>query len=140
MVHRIAAMVLVGILTGSGMVSAATPAGFTLYSDACYHRESGDVLGTRIGILRLPEANYAYVQFAEGEFAPPQMVKLQVDAKGISFSAQILAKGPPSVFHGRLTDGALNGEFDDHLQDPSGKTMFVLRKVEIGKKGFPDCK
>ncbi|HEY2009537.1 MAG TPA: hypothetical protein VGH23_11140 [Rhizomicrobium sp.] len=126
-----------------GSASAAPARPFTLYSDVCYNREGGDVLGTRIGILRLPEASYLYLQFAQGDFEAPQMIKLgpgDLNGGRLTFSAQIVAKGPQSVFHGRVTDAMLMGAFDDHAQGPSGNARFNLRQSPPDKKGFPDCK
>lgn len=71
---RIATVLMTVLLVAGAGAAPATP--FTLYSDVCYHRESGDILGTRIGILRLPEGRYLYLQFAEGDFVAPQMIML----------------------------------------------------------------
>ena len=122
--------------------SASAAPGFTLYSDVCYHREGGDVLGTRIGILRLPEASYLYLQFAQGDFEAPQMIKLGPDdlkAGRLTFSAQILTKGRGSTFHGHITDLALTGAFDN-APGPSGNGHLNLPRIALDKKGFPDCK
>jgi hypothetical protein len=63
------AVVLLAVLGATGMISsgagAETPrAPFTLYSDACLHRESGDVLGTRIGFLNIRGGLYVFYQAA----------------------------------------------------------------------------
>lgn len=134
-----AAMAVLAVLTTESASAAPAP-GFTLYSDVCYHRESGDILGIRIGLLKLPEVSYLYLQSAEGEFTPPQLIKLEPDdLKGgrLTFSAQILAKGPLSSFHGRITDAALTGTFDSTL--PSDERHLNLRRIAPGKRGFPDC-
>lgn len=137
--RNVAAMAVLAVLAMESASPAPAP-GFTLYSDVCHHRESGDILGTRIGLLKLPEASYVYLQSAEGVFMPPQLIKLGPDdLKGgrLAFSAQILAKGPPSSFHGRITDAALTGTFDNTL--PSDERHLNLRRIASGKKGLPDC-
>lgn len=139
MMRHAAVLAVLTVLAAQSALAAPEP-GFTLYSDVCYHRDSGDILGTRMGILRLPEASYLYLQFAEGDFTPPQLVKLDRQGDRLSFSAQILAKGPMSVFHGRITGAMPTGAFDDHAQAPSGKTRFDLRMTSAGKKGFSNCK
>ena len=137
---RAALMTFLGLLV-AGRASAAPAPGFTLYSDVCYHRESGDILGTRIGVLKLPEDIYLYLQFAEGEFSPPQLIKLGpngLKAGQLAFSAQIGAKGPASSFRGHITDTALTGAFDNTL--PPEERRLSLRRISPDKKGFPDCR
>jgi hypothetical protein len=132
---------LTGLALAVGRASAAPTPGFTLYSDVCYHRESGDILGTRIGILKLPEASYLYLQSAQGAFTPPQLIKLEPgDLKDgrLTFSTRILLKGPQSSFHGRVTDAALTGTFDNAL--PFDERRLNLRRISPDKKRFPDCK
>src|SRR5690348_27733 len=52
--------------------------GLALYSDACVHPESGDLLGARIGILRLNRGHevYFFYQEAAGEWEKPQVIEL----------------------------------------------------------------
>ena len=128
-------------LLAAGSASGAPAPGFSLYSDVCYHRESGDILGTRIGILKLPEASYLYLQSAEGVFTSPRLVELGPDGlKGgqLTFTTQILLKGPQTTFHGRVTDTALTGSYDNTLGADSRRLN--LRRISPEKKGFPDCK
>ena len=141
MMRYTAAMAVLAALVSQSALAVPEP-GFTLYSDVCYHREGGDVLGTRMGILRLPEASYLYLQFAQGDFEAPQMIKLGPDdlkAGRLTFSAQILAKGPGSTFHGRITGMAVTGAFDN-VPGLSRGGHLNLSRIVPDKKGFPDCK
>jgi hypothetical protein len=49
---------------------------FALYSNLCLHRQSGDLLGTRVALLRLGDGAYAMYQESEGWPGKPLMVKL----------------------------------------------------------------
>jgi hypothetical protein len=54
------------------------PMGLALNSDACVHPQSGDLLGTGIGILRLNRGHevYFFYQDVEGEWLEPQIIQL----------------------------------------------------------------
>ncbi|WP_063702459.1 hypothetical protein [Bradyrhizobium centrolobii] len=56
------------ILSIAVTVSNAAPSddsGVTVYSDICYHAEAGDLLGTRVVLLRLKGGDYVVYQIAE---------------------------------------------------------------------------
>lgn len=70
--RRIIASLALYVLSLAPVAAAET---FSLYTDACYNVEGGDVLGFRIGILRLSDHPYVYFQQAEGDWSAPSIVK-----------------------------------------------------------------
>ena len=114
---------------------------FTVYSDLCYHAESGDLLGTRAVVMRFKEGSYVLFQVAEGEIQAPQVVKIILDPKGNDVAFGI-AESEKSIanFKGKITDQLLTGSFDNNWQDRSGKKTFRLPRIVGKQRSFPDCK
>jgi hypothetical protein len=57
-----------------------------MFSDMSLHQGSGDLIGTEIFITYGGGLQYyAQIQIAEGEPAPPQLVKIKLDGNKVSF-------------------------------------------------------
>ena len=111
-----------------------------VYSDICVHPESGDLLGSRVVVMRFVEGSYVLFQMAEGVLEAPQSVAATIDKNG-----DILFRLPESekvlaTFKGKMTDQSLTGTFDNHWTNGFGKKTFQLPKVAGPQRSFPPCK
>lgn len=100
--------ILVFLASATAVSAADMVNGFALYSNVCLHGESGDLLGTRIALLRLADGVYAMYQESEGWPGEPRMVKLddgQFKKGRLDFTVQIDRQS--RVVQGRVTDKAL---------------------------------
>jgi hypothetical protein len=113
-----------------------------VYSDVCIHADTGDLLGTRIVLLRFPEGDYVYFQLAEGVMLIPELTKAETREDGMRI--RFRAPGPKNklvTFDGQITDKKLTGTFEQEgWKNISGDAMFNLPRVDIGYVGFPLCK
>ena len=114
---------------------------FSLYTDACYNVEGGDLLGYRIGILRLSDAPYVFFQEASGDWSAPSVVKVSADElKRGKLTFTISNGGKPFGFRGTITEKAVTGRFDG-LFDDKGKPLAVrLRRISPSIKGALNCR
>lgn len=126
------------------------PMGFSLYSDVCLNGQSTDLMGERIGILRLNRGADLYVLYQEAEgagfLAPEDTQFITLDpSKGETIGPAIAFTiewgGKPDTFHGRITDQVIEGEFSNprHTNDAGGR-VFRLPRVSLRQKGYPDCR
>ncbi len=141
--HRLSLMLLFWATVASGSANAANPesGGIRLYSDVCYHVETGDVLGTRIAILNLEDGPYVLYQEAQGDLGQAQIVR--IDRKDIANSKIIFSiqdDGKSETFRGSITAGGITGRFDDNRTGVFGNAVFKLNRVTLPHKGFPDCR
>ena len=129
-------------LIPSGFVGAQGPGtGFTFYSDICLHRETGDLLGTRIGVMKLRDATYIFYQIAEGEFEQPQIIKLTKDGlAGSKLSFPVADPDRPSTFVGTIGERAIEGHFTNGAVGPKGTGTYDLGRVELPEANFPACR
>jgi hypothetical protein len=124
-----------------GIPIAAAADSLALYSDACWHVEAGDLLGTRIGVIRLSGDTYVFAQEAGGDWNQPFIAKATAaDLKRGRLTFTISDAGKPVSFHGTISEKIVTGQFDG-WQDFSGKPLVVhLSRVPTSKKGVPDCR
>jgi hypothetical protein len=120
--------------------------GLALYSDACVNEQSGDLLGTRIGILQLNRGHevYFFYQDAEGEWQEPQIIQLhrgEGDVMGSNISFSVRWGDQTDAFHGTVTDKLIVGEFQNprHTNERDQR-QFRLLRVSPDQKGYPDCR
>ncbi len=113
-----------------------------VYSDVCIHDESGDLLGTRIVVLRFPEGDYVHFQLAEGVLLTPEVAKADISEDGTRIRFHVSGPRDKSVaFDGRMTAKSLIGNFEQGgWEGLSGDAIFNLPRVDIGQVGFPECK
>jgi hypothetical protein len=112
-----------------------------LYSDICLHPESGDLLGTRIIVLKLRDGNYVYFQPSEGEPGLPASAKAVINVTDIEF--HVAEPDRPTVdFKGKLTDEFLNGriEYDNGAGRKWLSEPMQLPRIGNLQNGFPNCK
>jgi len=136
-------ILLLCLLAAVRNVPAAADAAsnFILYSDICVHAETGDLLGTRIGLIKLSDATYAFFQVAEGVTESPQINKLSSgDIKDGKIAFPVLIAGKSKIFQGTITNTAITGNFSDHSFGPSGKTVFHLNKVAMPERPSQQCR
>ena len=85
---------------------AADDASFALYSNM--HPESGDVLGTRIALMRLADGTYAFYEESEGWPEKGEVVKLDPDLlKKSRLDFSIMEGGRSFAITGRATQTAI---------------------------------
>jgi hypothetical protein len=131
--YRAIAIALLLFLAGRAEAQAAER--FTLYSDICYNYESGDIGGVRFGVLRLTDANYVFLQWAEGVLTEPHIVMLDpADLKNgkLVFSTPVQDKHV--TFQGRITDTTVTGTLSYGTAE-----KIHLRKISLSQKGFAPC-
>lgn len=136
--RRIAAILVLSFLPG---VTAATAAeSFSLYSDACWHVEAGDLLGQRIGIIRLSDNPYVFFQEAEGDWGAPSIAKASADdLKRGKLAFTFSRRGKPISFSGTIDGKMVTGKFDGLLDFKDKPLVVHLRRVPPSKKGAPNC-
>lgn len=135
--RRIAAVLALCVLPGTS--NAASEDSFKLYSDICYNVEGGDALGIRIGVVKLSEATYAFLQRSVGEpNKNPEMT--QVSAEDLRHGKLVFSVprfGELATFRGTITAKGLTGGFTPKL--PGEPKTYRLRKVSPQQR-FADCK
>ena len=119
---------------------AAADDSFSLYSDACWHAQAGDLVGSRIGILRLSDAAYVFLQAAEGDWNAPSVGKLSAaDLKQGKLVFAVSDGGKPVSFRGTVTEKTIAGQFNGWFGN-NGKPLVVqLSRTPASKKGVSDC-
>lgn len=113
---------------------------FSLYSDICYHKESGDVLGLRVGVLWLgPYEPFVFVQHGEGDMGQARLAKL--DRKGARISFTITEDGKTHRFSGTISETEIVGRFPDISVEPGrNRTEHRLKRVYDRQLGFASCR
>jgi hypothetical protein len=135
--RRIAVILALCVLPG--ISNAASEESLRIYSDICYNVEGGDALGVRIGVMKLSNATYAFLQWSEGyPEEKPQMSEVSapdLDHGKLVFS---VPRGDElTTFRGTMTAKALTGTFSPKW--PGDTKVFHLRRVPVQQKFF-DCK
>jgi hypothetical protein len=118
-----------------------------IYSDLCWHRESGgDVLGDRFTIFHAGALDYAVAESAEGELGAPIIAKNTKIADGrIEFALPrdtLPGNGrADEVFTGTIDDQAITGSFSSPRTDRKGNKVLHLPRVPNGADAdrFPEC-
>ncbi len=114
-----------------------------LYSDICLHSESGDLLGTRIVVLRLRDGDYVYFQPSEGWPRSPVGAKAAIADNATDIEFHVAEPGQPAIdFKGKLTDQFLSGriEYDDGAGKKWLGDPMRLPRIDNPKNGFPNCR
>lgn len=116
---------------------------FTLYSDLCLHRQSGDVLGTRIGFLNIRGGTYIFYQASAGELEAPQIMPLPdgqlAKSQFLRFSAKTFSG--TDQFSGVVTPQAIDGNFQGAKTDDFGKGGRDMHLPKVDPQaGLPYCK
>jgi hypothetical protein len=134
-------LVMIGLVPWNVAVGQSTPPGFAFYSDVCFNPEGGDLIGTRIGVMKLRDATYLFYQDAEGIFGQPQIVMLAPRAlAGRKLSFQIADVNGPSTFVGTISDTMIQGRFTDGSVGPKGTGIYNLKRVALPEGRFPKCR
>ncbi|WP_143271662.1 hypothetical protein [Bradyrhizobium mercantei] len=115
-----------------------------VYSDVCYHPESGDLLGMRVVLLRLKEGDYVVHQLAEGQLGDPQIGAATVDPKkgDILFKVALEgSNGQVMTFRGKVTAQALTGNFDNSnwTNRKKGEKTLRLPRIVGRQQSYPIC-
>ena len=107
----------------------------TIYSNVCYHEESGDLIGELMLILRQYGDTYVVYQEASGILTAPQPIKAKVDGDRIDIELPTASPGYVVTFSGKLTDKAIIGRFSNARD----KVVRLARQPNVSR-GAPDCK
>jgi hypothetical protein len=107
----------------------------TIYSNVCYHEESGDLIGELILILRQYSETYVVYQEASGILTAPEPIKAKVDGDRIDIELPEATPGYVVTFSGKLTDKAIIGRFSN-----APEKVVRLTKQPNVSRGAPDCK
>ncbi|WP_156179579.1 hypothetical protein [Bradyrhizobium sp. LTSPM299] len=132
-------------LIATTVSNAAPPedSGFAIYSDVCYHPAEGDLLGTRVVLLRLKDADYVVYQMAEGELGKPQIGTATVDPKKGDILFKVAAgdsNEPVATFRGKIAAQALTGSFDNsNWTNRKGEKTFRLPRIVGRQQSYPVC-
>ena len=138
MLRGLSALLLLMLMPASGAFAMdRLPESFVVYSNVCVHRETGDLLGTRIALLRFSDGAYVLVQSAEGELEAPDTIKLAEDPWKTS-RLRFAMTGSQKIFHGTLSPGALSGNFDEAGLNSLGRPVKALPRS--AEKFFPECR
>jgi hypothetical protein len=133
--------IILGLLFAAVTPGAAIADSMTLYSDVCWHRDAGDLLGYRIATLRLPDATYVLFQAAEGQWTDPSIGKASADAlRHGKLVFSVMDGGKPVSFRGAITEKTVTGRFDG-LYGLKGEPLTVhLSRVSASSKAAPNCR
>jgi len=139
--YRFIPVLVLCLLAGVQIADAAES--LAVYSNVCLNKDSGDLNGIRIIILRMGDAPYFVMQEPGGIlFEESEMKKLSPDdlRKGeINFSFEYAQK--PAPFKGRITKNAIVGTFDNKLLVKDyGWKIIQLHRVSPSKKTYDVCR
>jgi hypothetical protein len=135
--RRVIAVLVLSFLRG---VPAAATEDFSLYSDACWHVEAGDLLGQRIGIMRLSDNPYVFFQEAGGDWSRPSIAKASADdLKRGKLVFTISDRGKPISFSGTINERMVTGRFEGLLDFKDKPLVVHLKRVPPAKRGVPNC-
>jgi|SRR5581483_10468744 len=134
-------LVMIGLMPCGVAMGQSAPPGFAFYSDVCYNSQGGDLLGTRIGVMKLRDAVYLFYQDAEGIFGEPQIIALPPHAlAGGKLSFTIADFPDPSTFVGTISDRAIKVRLTNGGVGPKGTGVFNLKREALPEEGrFPAC-
>jgi hypothetical protein len=129
-------LIIGSLALGAGKDALSSPLASS-YSNVCYDKETGDVIGERIVIITL-EQPYVIYQSIEGEhFSPPDMVVLMKTKSGFSFKIE-----PPGenslIFSGKIEHDRILGAFAGGHLDALGNSVQVLPRRDVSD--IPGCK
>ena len=132
---------VLGLLPCAAASAQERGSGFVFYSDVCLHRETGDLIGTRIGMMKLRDAVYVFYQDAEGQLEQPQIVRLaRGGLTGSKLSFKVDDSGGQRTFAGTVSETAIEGHFTDGGVGPKGNGRYDLKRVALPESGFPECR
>ncbi len=134
------------LLAGLGGNAAAAPGQVRDYSNICYNTESGDILGTEIGLVDMGREMYVTYRVTDGGFVSISVAELTLDdykkAKAGSLEFESADARAPGTYRGRITDreivltagGMTNtGDYNDKDHSP-----IHLKRVKLPFY-YPDC-
>jgi hypothetical protein len=136
--HRRLALLVAAALSLASPALAATVKQkemVTIYSNVCYHEESGDLLGALVLVLKQYGETYIVYQEAEGILTSPKPIKAKVAGDRIDIEFAEDSPGYVVTFSGKLTDKAITGRFS---YEPD-KLVRLVRQPNVSQ-GAPDCK
>lgn len=107
----------------------------TIYSNVCYHEESGDLIGELMLILRQYGETYVVYQEAAGILTAPEPIKAKIEGDRIEIEFPEASPGYVVTFSGKLTDKAITGRFS---YEPD-KVVRLVRQPNVSQ-GARDCK
>ena len=99
-----------------GQRKAAKPRITGIYSNMRYIEDAGDVVGMEIFIVAGGDGYYATVQIAEGEPAPPVVVKLEVKDSDIEFTLPAASGLSADKFTGKISANGITGKFQNAVE------------------------
>jgi len=127
-ISRFVLLSLLGTV-GYGFVlhaQSARPTPTGLFGQLEYHKESGDVTGLEIFIMRGRSGFVAVIQTAEGVPEDPVVVPIKIDAASVSFE---MRSGTETLrYQGTLRRDGLYGRFDNDAFSDRADGLFLLRR------------
>ncbi len=113
-----------------------------IYSNACVHPESGDLLGERLFIFREEGDVLFLFQEAGGVWTDTHSGKAEIESSKLSFSFDELWQGKQTTqtFHGTITPQEVTGGFDNGRADSMGRTNYRLPRKANENIGVGACK
>ena len=109
------------------------------YTDACYHPETGDLLGDRLALVKSSDGYVVRFQSAEGELGREMKGKAAVNDGMLSFDVDT-ADGKRLPFKGKVTPQEITGRFGNNRPSAIGKPDVHWRRVGINEFNIGPCK
>lgn len=111
-------------LLGSQPNASASPTG--LFGRLEYHRESGDLVGLEVFIVKGRSGYSAVVQIAEGVPEDPVVVPIRLEGGVLSF--EVRSGTTPLRYQGTVRADGLYGKFDNGAFSDRKDGLFLLRR------------
>jgi hypothetical protein len=109
-----------------------------IYSNACVHPESGDLLGERLFVFREEGSVFFLYQEAGGVWDDPFSGKAEIESGKIRFSFAL--HGKPETFRGTITSQEVVGRFDSGAPDPMERKIYRLPRKKNENIGVDVCR
>lgn len=117
---------LISILSNAAELPANSLTG--IYSDISFNKESGDLLGSEIFLMRGNNEFFVVFQSAQGVPSTPVLVTAKIKGNKLSFQLPKNDNAYSGLFEAVLYRDRLEGFFGDGQLAPNGKKKFILRK------------
>jgi hypothetical protein len=131
--RRLAAAAALGCAAPLSVAAEAPRKTVAVYSNVCFHAQSGDILGERVFLFRVRDGFQVLFQEAIGEMQLPILEKALVSGDQIRVELHRRSEGP-SIFVGSITPETITGSY----LNGDGRRITLTRQHEE-ENGFPNC-
>jgi len=128
---------LLGISTHCDAHEKTAMTAIKIYSNICFHEETGDLMGERILVLHLDKDFVVYQSVIGDRFSKPDFVTAHLMGESISFSIPSPSENS-GTFNGKIKEDQIVGFFSGGQLDVFGKSSYMLGRTSLDK--LPKCK